>query len=341
MALSMRQLERCIFLSFRDDADAPYSYNFTLWFIFAGALFGFALSRLEYLDINGRYKAKGAPGEWYYIQRPLYKAGMVLHLATVLPAGLLVPFQFVPAIRYKALIFHRVSGYALLLLLVLGNVGALMIVRYSFGGTLATQSVVGTLAIATTTSAALAYYNIKRLQIDQHRAWMLRTWFYMGIIITIRLIMPISSVVISRLPGYYFAQPCRQIESMGGDPTKYPACVADSDGWTAVKGSLVNADGVENAAASLQMTFGMAGWIALALHAIGVEIYLRLTPAEDERLRRVSYERQLERGFAHPGSAGLTADRLGDAHPWTPPHVAEEKVRDAPAERANSDGVVD
>lgn len=101
---------------------------------------------------------------------------MLLHLSAVLPAALLAPWQFVPAIRHNALLLHRINGYLLILLLILGNVGALMITRYAFGGTLATQSFVGVLAIATTASAFLAYYNIKRLQIDQHRAWMIRTW---------------------------------------------------------------------------------------------------------------------------------------------------------------------
>lgn len=48
-----------------------------------------------------------------------------------------------------------------------------------------------------------------------------------------------------------------------------------------------------------------------------------MTPAETTRLRVVSYEKQLEAGFAHPGSSGLTSDRWGDAV-WTPP-VHEEK----------------
>lgn len=43
---------------------------------------------------------------------------------------------------------------------------------------------------------------------------------------------------------------------------------------------------------------------------------LHLTPREAERLRKVSYSRQLEAGMNHPGSAGLTADRLGDAEKW-------------------------
>ena len=58
--------------------------------------------------------------------------------------------------------------------------------------------------------------------------------------------------------------------------------------------------------------------MALAIHAIAVEIYLHLTPAEKERLRNVSYERQLERGLVPVGSAGLTVDRFGDCEEWKP-----------------------
>jgi hypothetical protein len=53
-----------------------------------------------------------------------------------------------------------------------------MIAREAFGGTLATQSWVGASFILTTVGLGLAIYNVKMLQIDQHRAWMLRTWFY-------------------------------------------------------------------------------------------------------------------------------------------------------------------
>lgn len=66
------------------------------------------------------------------------------------------------------------------------------------------------------------------------------------------------------------------------------------------------------------MSFGMAMWLAIFMHLVGVEIYLALTPRESNRLRQVSYERQMERGFEHPGSAGLTSDRWGDAESWKP-----------------------
>ena len=97
----------------------------------------------------------------------------------------------------------------------------------------------------------------------------------------------------------------------------------DSDEYVAVHAITA---GPEGEAAAINLTFGMSMWIALVIHAIGVEVYLRLTPAESERLRVISYERQLEAGFKNPGSAGLTVDRFGNAPRWHPPaHLASEE----------------
>ena len=74
---------------------------------------------------------------------------------------------------------------------------------------------------------------------------------------------------------------------------------------------------------TLSLNFGMAGVLAFIMHAAGIEIYLKLTPREGERLRQVSYERQLERGFANPGSAGLVLEKFGDAEPWAPKETKE------------------
>ena len=188
-----------------------------------------------------------------------------------------------------------------------------------------TQTLVGVLAIITTLSALMAYYNIKRLQIEQHRAWMLRTWFYAGSIITLRLIMFLSALVISSVGGYYRAMPCSEIaflqDSRETFEANFPQCFAangTNDDWVAVQ---ANFGGKAQAATALGLNFGMAGWLALFLHAMGVEIYLRMTPRESERLRVVSYQRQLEAGFSRPGSSGLTVDRWGDADPWQRPPI--------------------
>jgi len=44
-------------------------YNFILWFVFAGALFGFSLARLQYLDLDGSFSKKAAPGEWFWMRK--------------------------------------------------------------------------------------------------------------------------------------------------------------------------------------------------------------------------------------------------------------------------------
>ena len=53
-----------------------------------------------------------------------------------------------------------------------------MILEKTFGGSLAMQAAGGLVTLMFLSSLGIAYYNIKRLQIEQHRAWMLRAWFY-------------------------------------------------------------------------------------------------------------------------------------------------------------------
>lgn len=55
-----------------------------------------------------------------------------------------------------------------------------MIARRSYGGDLYTQTGIYLLSIITLSAASMAYYNIKRLQIDQHRNWMLRAMCYVN-----------------------------------------------------------------------------------------------------------------------------------------------------------------
>lgn len=161
-------------------------YNFILWFIFAGALLGFTLARLQYLNFYNIFCGSGggmhhaAPGECPYYLRGHESVGTILHLATILPAGLLVIFQFIPVIRHKAILFHRLNGYVIIVLSLLSIAGVLMIARHASGGGLATQDWIGLLSIAFVGALGMAYVNIKRLQIEEHRAWMLRAWFYVS-----------------------------------------------------------------------------------------------------------------------------------------------------------------
>ncbi|KAF4469258.1 hypothetical protein FALBO_3838 [Fusarium albosuccineum] len=304
-------------------------YNFVLFFIFAGALMGFTLSRSQYLDYDGTFCGKNGQagiGECYFSGKGTQRTGLLMHLATVLPAGFLVCFQFVPAIRHKVLLFHRINGYIILVLSVISTVGALMAARHAFGGGLETQLGVGFVGIAFVVSLFLAWVNIKRLQLEQHRAWMLRAWFYASSIITLRIIMIIMASIIGSKNEYYAARTCAQIDYvLGKNETldTYPDCDSFYTGKDPNQQVLVKADMGDSSTdmtvgAALGLSFGPALWLAFAIHAVGIEIYLHLTPIEHERLRDISYLRQQEAGMKHPGRAGLTADRLGDARLWRP-----------------------
>ena len=156
-----------------------------------------------------------------------------------------------------------------------------MIARHAFGGGLDTQSAIGFLAITTLASLTLSYIGIKRIRIDQHHAWMLRAWFYLGSIITARLIMIIAAQVITASGNYFTTRPCAQLAYISqGLARSYPSCASYFDGSDQNALAIVNANFGGTAAeigVALGIPFGSALWLSLALHAIGVEIYVSET----------------------------------------------------------------
>jgi len=153
-------------------------YNFVLFFIFGGALMGFTLSQLPKLNFAGRCASLDCI---YYTPGSVDKIGIQLHLASILPAAFLACFQFVPVIRHKVILLHRLNGYIILLLSLLSTTGALMLARNALGGQVEMHLLIVLISTAFVVSLAIAYYNVKRLQIEQHRAWMLRAWFYVRV----------------------------------------------------------------------------------------------------------------------------------------------------------------
>lgn len=314
------------------------AYNFNLWLVLAGAMFGFSLSRLEDFDYDGIFARNMNIGYWYYFRGGSYRVGMIMHLATCLPAGLLMVFQFVPKIRRKYTLFHRINGYLLILLLLTTNVGICIVLRHKDSGRrMGTQTAEGFLVIITTIAMGLAYWNIKCLQIDQHRAWMLRAMVYFGSIVTNRVFQSTALAVIGHIGGYYQVWTCDEIDfiykKFGIDgilSQKYPQCLISNgtmDGRVVVKAEYPST-APESIGANFSLSFDFALWLSAVLHLIGVEIYLSLTPRESKRLRQFSYERQLKAGFKNPGNSGTTVQRWGDDEPWVPRELADSTVQE-------------
>ena len=65
-----------------------------------------------------------------------------------------------------------------MVLSVAGTIGVFLMLRNTMGGAPSVQAASGMLGIIFLVSLILAYVNVKRLQIEQHRAWMLRSWAY-------------------------------------------------------------------------------------------------------------------------------------------------------------------
>ncbi|KAL1836187.1 hypothetical protein VTJ49DRAFT_5468 [Mycothermus thermophilus] len=198
--------------------------------------------------------------------------------------------------------------------------GVILTLPNNIGGALDAQVAIVVLLSAFVGALGLALYNARRLQIEQHRAWMLRAWFYAGSIITMRIVIFLLAKFISDR-GYVAPLPCARISSLLGPASKsiklFPDCEPYFLGKDPAKAVVVVASlsGDEaGVTAAFNVVFGSAIWLGLVLHAVGVEIYV----TETERLRQISYLRQLNAGMKNPGRAGLTADRIGDSPLWMP-----------------------
>ena len=110
---------------------------------------------------------------------------------------------------------------------------------------MSTRTLVGALVISTTIAYIFAYINIKRLQIDQHRAWMMRAWAYFSSIITIRLIQISAAAIISSIGGFYTLRPCAQIAFVVGEQGAlffYPSCAPYLNGTNPNQQAIVEAN---------------------------------------------------------------------------------------------------
>lgn len=144
--------------------------------------------------------------------------------------------------------------------------------------------------------------------------------------------MIISAQIISAAGDFWSVQNCAKLLDIIGDAQtlveQYPSCSSLINDGSLKAIAAVNANfggSTVELMSAMNISFGMAGWLATSLHAIGVEVYvsnlfgvlvvcasangeqLHLTPKESERLRQVSYQRQLEAGFKNAGHAGLVA----------------------------------
>lgn len=110
--------------------------------------------------------------------------------------------------------------------------------------------------------------------------------------------MTVSAILISLTMQYYTVFPCDAIAFIAGEERRqsYPACGTNGNGHAAVLAN-VGSKHREELSASLRMSFALAAWLALFVHAAVAEVYLHYTPAEAKRLRDISLRRQVNAGL--------------------------------------------
>lgn len=112
---------------------------------------------------------------------------VLLHITSGTTALLLGPWQFSRRIRQRYLQLHRISGRIYLIAIVLGAVAAFRLAvatpfghAWSFG--------LAMLAIAWLTTSAMAYYAVRKRQIQIHREWMVRSYVVTFAFVTFRVL---------------------------------------------------------------------------------------------------------------------------------------------------------
>lgn len=254
------------------------------------------IARVPYIFPDG-FKLNLTREEYFHYSIPLNKALLFVHIAAVLPAGLLAVLQFVPRIRYRSISYHRIAGRTINALLIISMMCAWGIARVSFGGDLSIQLGLYVLGFTILSSMFAGWAAIRRLQIGEHRKWMIRAWGYQMSVVTLRLIMALAMAFVGLTGGYYTTMSCAEVAHSLNDPDlfarEYPQCLPNWSGKPVTHVSIeAGLDSDLALAAGTQVTFGMSIWVGLWIHAIGVEYYLFKTKDESERLHEVSTKRQ-------------------------------------------------
>ncbi|KAG8952317.1 Multifunctional pyrimidine synthesis protein CAD [Tulasnella sp. 424] len=229
------------------------------------------------------------PGEWFWYRQKLYKPNIFIHIYLSIIAGLMAIFQFLPVIRRRKMILHRLNGYMTLIILIPGTIAGGIVGRRAFGGSPSTQSAYYMATLLTVGAALTGYSKVKETR--KHRKWMLRAVTYVSSVITTRIIAIIAREIFSHVGGYYELWSCSELEFLQqngqGVPNfdaSYPICSArpGQGNFSPVPPPfapvLVKMRSYPvSYGSAVRATFGMALWISLVIHVIGVEIYFDIT----------------------------------------------------------------
>ncbi|QRV98960.1 hypothetical protein RhiJN_26979 [Ceratobasidium sp. AG-Ba] len=256
-------------------------FSLLLFIVFGGALVGFCLFGVVMM-VPSNVETETVPGEWYWYRQPLFKKCIFVHIYLNIIAGVFAVFQFIPMIRRRNIILHRINGYFVLSTLLPAVITGSVVARRAFGGDINTQAAFYTLGSIIGFAALKGISNVRTTKI--HRKWMLRTVTYTASTLTARIITSIARPIISISSAYFSTWSCDEVSfllnSSSMAASLFPVCALSpgddpKNVYVLVRAS-VNEDPI-NLGSAQRVTFGMALWLAMMIHAAGVEIYILAT----------------------------------------------------------------
>lgn len=117
-----------------------------------------------------------------------------VHAAGAASALLLGATQFLPAIRARWPVLHRIGGRLYVLGCLIGGVSALILAAGTSAGAIAGAGF-GALGCAWLATTSVAVYNILKGNVTAHRRWMIRSFALTLAAVTLRVYLPLSSLL--------------------------------------------------------------------------------------------------------------------------------------------------
>jgi len=215
-----------------------------------------------------------------------------MHITLSFVGVILVVWEFVPAIQQHYMLFHRINGWVSLAIISLATTFGAIVSRKAFGGDLADQSGFYVLSILTGLYALEGIRTVR--DIRRHRRWMLRFGAMLGVVVTERLIILCAKPIITDVGSYYALWRCDELLYVVGQSHlgAYPLCLSAQEtggnlGHVRVAVHASTREAPINNASARRINSGTAVWLALIIHTLGAEIYIRVTEAANRH--RIGY----------------------------------------------------
>jgi len=157
---------------------------------------GVALVSARYFTLN--------PEAYFPRQREVYEANtlaLILHVAGMVVALPLGPFQFLRSFRERHFRIHRAMGRLYISGALVGGLGGLYMAQLSASG-MVSDFAFTLLALGTIGTTGTAYLRIRSGNVQAHREWMTRSFALMFAAVTLRLYAPFLEMAFGPQNGY-------------------------------------------------------------------------------------------------------------------------------------------